>query len=158
MTDYSVNQDVFDMPSEDAFPFAGLLEKEELSYLGHLMERHCAKAGECLWREGDTDDRLGLIVRGRVKLLKEADNPKHPLVLGLFGPGALVIDLAFVEGLPRETSAYAVEDLEIFYLSRPQFARVLAERPMLGHRIFGETLVSFAEQLRHAYRRLAVFF
>lgn len=157
MTDYSVIKEVCDIPQEDLFPFAGLLEKEDLAYLGHLMERQFAKEGECLWREGDPDDRLGLVIRGRVKLVKEAETPKHPLVLGLFGPGALVVDFAFVEGLSRETTAYAVEDLEIVYLSRPQFETILTERPALGHRIFSETLISVAEQLRHAYRRLAVF-
>lgn len=159
MTDYSVANinKVDGGPAEENFPFAGLLEKEELRYLGSLMERHCAKRGECLWRQGDMDERLGLIVRGRVKILKETSTPNNPLIVGVFGPGALLIDLGFVEGSPRETSAYAVEDVQICYLSRSQLARVLAERPLLGHRILGEVLTSFGEQLRHAYRRLAAF-
>jgi len=102
MTDYSVaNLNKEDGgPAEKNFPFAGLLEKKELRYLGSLMERHCAKRGECLWRQGDMDERLGLIVRGRVKILKETSTPNNPLIVGVFGPGALLIDLGFVEGPP----------------------------------------------------------
>jgi len=59
-----------------------------------------AKSGECLWCHGDMDERQGLIVRGRV-------NPNNPLIVWLFGPGALLINLGFIEG-PLESSCAAL--------------------------------------------------
>lgn len=152
-----IDQSVEDR-EDDLFPFAGLLDREDLVYLGRLVEWQSTGAGECLWRAGDRDDRLAMVVQGRVKLLKETETEGRPLLVGLFGPGSLVMDFAVEEGLPRETSAYSVEPSEIVFLPRPQFEKVLSERPELGHRIFNEALISLGEQLRHAYRRLAVFF
>lgn len=104
------------------------------------------------------DGRLGLVVQGRVKLQKGTESFGNPIVVGLFGPGSLLVDFAVEEDLSRETSAYAVEPSEIVFLARPQFEKILAERPELVHRIFNEVLISLGEQLRHAYRRMAAFF
>jgi len=155
MTDYPVIESAL---SHIAFSFGGGLGKEDRRFLVHCMERHIVNAGECLWREGEANDRVGLLVRGRVKLVKEVEGTKHPLILGLLGAGAGVIDPAFLEGRARQTSAHVVEEVAIFYLSRRHFQRMLEERPTLGERILGAAAVSFAGQLRHAYRRLSVFY
>jgi CRP-like cAMP-binding protein len=134
------------------------LAENDLQYLGPMLEHHLAHAGECLWREGDLDGRWGLVIRGRVKVLKETENPDHRLVLGLFGPGSLVLDCSFEPGQAKETSAYAVDDVEILFMSKQHFEQVLAENPILGHRLYGMVMDAVAEQLRHAYRRLVAIF
>lgn len=151
------------MTTEHASDFLPLslsasLGKEDLHYLQPMLEWRSAVSGECLWREGDRDDRVGLVLSGRVKLLKETENPGHPLVVGLFGPGSLIMDFAFPDEGPLETSAYAAEDLDVVFLSRADFGKILQERPQLGQRMFHKALTSVTEQLRHAYRRLAVHF
>jgi CRP/FNR family transcriptional regulator len=155
MTDYSINSF---SETDSPFPFAALLEKEEIAYLGQLVEWHSAKAGDCLWREGDLSDRLGLVLRGKVKLLKESAFQGHPIVLGLFGAGSLIVDLSFAQGDPAEASAYAVDDVQLVFLSREQFDGILMDRPRLANSILNEVLCSIADQLRHTYRRLNAFF
>ncbi len=141
-----------------SFPFAALMEKEDLIYLGSLVERYSAKAGACLWREGDLNNRLGLVIRGQLRLTKEASFPGHSIVLGLFGAGALVVDLSFAQGRSAETSAYAVDELQMVFLARKQFEKILAERPQLGNILLTGILYSITDQLRHMYRRLNAFF
>ena len=140
------------------FPFSGTLDKEDLIYLEALVEWQNADAGECLWRVGDMNERLGMVAQGRVKLLKKMEMKGHPIVVGLFGPGSLLMDFAVEKGLPRETSAYSIEPSQIAFLSRLQLEKVLSERPALGHRLYATALASLSEQLKHAYKRLAVFF
>jgi CRP/FNR family transcriptional regulator, cyclic AMP receptor protein len=136
----------------------GPLAENELHILEPMLQRHSALPGESLWREGDLDGRWGLVLRGRVKLLKETENPDHRLVLGLFGPGSLILDCSFEPGQTKETSAYAVDDVEILILSKQHFEQVLIEHPNLGHRLHSLLLDAVAEQLRHAYRRLVAIF
>ena len=136
----------------------GLWEIEDFQYLESLVQRHAACSGECLWREGSRDNRMGLVLHGHVKLLKETENPGHPLILGIFGPGSLVIDFAFFNGALAETSAFAVDDLEIAYLSKRQFDEIQKEHPSLGNRVYSKALSSISDQLKHAYKRLEVFF
>lgn len=49
-----------------------------------ILERRVAN----VWVPRNMDDRPGLIVCGRVKILKEKSNPNNPLIVGLFGLGA----------------------------------------------------------------------
>ena len=135
------------------FPFAAWLDREELIALGRHVVWSRVGAGEFLWRQGDDDDRLALVVKGRVKLLR-ASATGRTVVLGLFAPGALVADLSFAGDRPRETSAFAAEDLRVVLLSRKRFDRLAAESPGLAGRILAEVLESTADQLRCAYRRL----
>ncbi len=137
---------------------SGLLKKEDFLYLDQIIEMNFFAAGECLWHEGDLESPMGLVFRGRVKLLKETENPHHPILLGLFGPGTLVFDPVFMEELPSETSACALENTWIICLPSQQLLKILTERPALGCSLFRKTLGSAGEQLRQAYRRLTVFF
>jgi len=57
-----------------------------------------------------------MVVRGRVKILKETEHPGHPVVLGVFGPGSLIFDSSLVPEHPRDTTAVAMEDVEFVYL------------------------------------------
>jgi CRP-like cAMP-binding protein len=142
----------------EPFPFAGWLDRDDLVALGRHVVWHSARNGETLWREGEADDRLALVVRGRVKLVKETAFPGRPAVLGLFGPGALVADLSFAAGLPREASGVAVGEVEAVFLSRTQFEFLASERPDLARSILTEVLRSVADHLRHLQGRLASIF
>lgn len=144
--------------TDEPFPFAGWLDREDLVHLGRYVAWRRVRAGELLWREGDRDDRLAVVVRGRLRLLRESALPGRPLVLGLFGPGALVADLSFAGGCARETSARAAEDLEVVFLSREDFDRLAAAHPALAARLLSEVLRAVADQMRCARRRLAPFF
>lgn len=140
------------------FPFAGLLDREELAFLGRYVIWREFTEGERLWNEGDRDDHLALIVRGRVKLVKETAMPGHALVLGLFGPGTLAGDVSFATGSPRRTSAEAIQDGTAVLLSREGYEQLLVERPLLANQVLGEVLRRVADQLEHANRRLAAIF
>lgn len=136
----------------------GSLALDDIHYLWPMMQRHSAQAGESLWREGEMDGCWGMLVRGRVKVVKETENLGHRVVLGLFGPGSLIFDSAFGQDHPRETSAVAMDEVEILYLPKQHFEKILTDRPILGHRLYRFVLSSVAEQLRHANSRLASIF
>lgn len=134
------------------------LPLDDIHYLGPMVQRHFARTGDCLWLEGKRDGRWGMIVRGQVKVLKETEYPGHPVVLGVFGPGSLIFDSSFEPGRPKDTTAVAMEDVEILYLPEQHFEKILSDRPGLGHRLYKFILFSMTEQLRHANRRLATIF
>jgi CRP/FNR family transcriptional regulator, cyclic AMP receptor protein len=139
-------------------PFTTWIGPEDLAVLHRFVSRRHVGKGEVLWREGGINDHLVLLLSGRVKLLKETAVQGRPIVLGLFGPGALLSDASFATGQCRFTSAAAVEDSQILSLSREDFESLAAEHPVLANRILSEALMSIADQLQHAYRRLAAIF
>ena len=153
MTDWSINYG----EANPAAILAGSLAQADREYLSGLLEWRSAQADECLWREGDVDDRLVMVASGRVRLLKSAGASGFQVVIGLFGTGTLVPDLAFAQSGRRETSAWAAEDVQLIFLSGKNLETILAERPQLGSRILKQALLSVAGQLRHTYRRLNAF-
>ena len=134
--------------------FEGTLALDDLHYLWPMVKKHFAQPDDYLWQEGEFGGHCGVIAKGQVKVVKETENPGHPLVLGVFGPGALIFDSSFLHEHPRSTSAIAMEEVEVLYLPRHAFEKTLAEHPALGHRLYRFILSSMAEQLRHANHRL----
>lgn len=139
-------------------PDTGAWEDSELRHLKFLGQWHLAKPGECLWREGSTDSRMGLVLRGQARMLKDAEFPEHPMVVGLFGPGSWMVDFTFFEGRSAETSAIAETELEIVFLSPLRFKELCRKSPAFGNRIYHQALASVSRQLSHSFKRLAVFF
>ena len=134
------------------------LPLDDIHYLWPMVQRHFVRTGDYLWLEGEPNGRWGMVARGQIKVLKETEYPGHPVVLGVFGPGSLIFDSSFDPGRSRDTTAVAMEDVEILYLSEQQFEKILTDRPGLGHRLYRFILSSMTEQLRHANRRLAAIF
>lgn len=145
-------------PESQEFPFAGLLEPEELAIISRHVYWHRVEKGGFLWTQGDMDGRVALVVHGRVKLAKEMTIPGRPLVLGLFGPGDIVGDLSFATGSPSATSAQALEPLTVVLMERESYDLIARENPALANRILDDLLRNMANQLQHAYERLTAVF
>jgi CRP/FNR family transcriptional regulator, cyclic AMP receptor protein len=92
--------------------------------------------GERLFSEGDTGDKLYIILAGKIKLTKAAPDGRENL-LSVHGPGEMFGELSLFDPIPRTSSATAVtgarlaglghEDLRIWLASRPEVAMHLLQ-------------------------------
>ncbi len=139
-------------------PFTAWIGAEDLAILCRYASQRRVGDGEFLWREGEINDDLVFLLSGRIKLLKDTAVRKHPIVLGLFGAGALISDASFAAGHARSTSAAVMENSQVLLLSRESFENLAAEHPFLANRILSEALLSSTDQLQHAHGRLAAIF
>ena len=95
---------------------------------------------EIIVTEGDPGDRLYIIMQGIVKIKKEI--PNHPdKVLAYLLPGNTFGELGILENKPRSATVQALTDVEVLYIERESFIRILHEHPsitielakLLGH-------------------------
>src|SRR6516162_7875065 len=77
-------------------------------------------AGQVLYRAGDSADGCYRVEDGLLKVTMVA-NSGTERILAFHGPGAIIGELAIIDGLPRSVSAVAVRDSALSFLSRAAF-------------------------------------
>jgi len=92
--------------------------------------------GDFLWREGDESDSLTLIIKGRVKIVREA--AAGDVILEIFGDGEPVGSIAVYNYMPYPASAIALEDVSIFALPRRDYFELLDRQPEFARGIIRE--------------------
>lgn len=108
------------------------LPREALARLRSFMDVQHAAAGTTLFAEGDVGDRVFIIRRGEVRILKNQDG--GTVELACRGPGEILGEMALIDESPRFASAVCRTDCEFFVLSREKFYDVLMAHPDIAKR------------------------
>lgn len=132
--------------------FSGLAD-EHLHALAAVARRRRLSAGETLFVAGETAKGLGVVVRGRVKVIVLSPASGREVVLTMEHPYAAVAELVALDGGTYPAGAEAAEDSELLWLEQQGFQQVLRARPeialhlmrMLGRRL--RRLVGLVEQI-----------
>jgi putative ABC transport system ATP-binding protein len=117
--------------------FKNLTPSEIANVADRMRKRHYA-AGEIIIRQGDVGEEFFLIARGTANVnmqkLDELGRELATLSVGqVFGEMALLADA------PRNATVHALEDMDVYYLSKKDFRGAL------------ELSVSFTDQVRQIY-------
>ncbi len=78
--------------------------------------------GDVLFRAGDAGDGCYRIRKGLVKVVVTSKHGEERIV-SLLGPGAIVGELAMIDGEPRAASVIAVADCSLLFVSRAKFQK-----------------------------------
>jgi CRP-like cAMP-binding protein len=146
-----------------------LVMKEELSFFPFMEEkdfldipcyfkRRLVKAGEVLFREGDSCDYLAYIITGKLEIKKATEFQGKEFVLGIYAKGSLVGELCFLDRSPRPYSAVALEECTLVELSKENFDAMVAEVPELGIKFLKGLLLAASIRLRKSFDRMAAIF
>lgn len=105
-------------------------DTEQLRLLAFGAPKRSLAAGEELYQQGTITDGGFVIVSGQVDLVVLMDDEK--VVLGSYGTGSLIGEMALITKTTRLTTAIARKDTQLIRLSRTIFLRVLEEFPDLA--------------------------
>jgi CRP-like cAMP-binding protein len=105
-----------------------------------------------VFHEGDRNDFVVVVVRGRLKILATTADGRES-VLGIRGPGSLVGELAAFDGGPRTASAIALDRLTARIVPGEEFRRFVGERPQAAL----ELIRVLMRRLREGDRRRVEF-
>ena len=108
--------------------------------------------GEVLCKEGEAGDACFLVVQGEVEVLKATHQGDE--LLAVLGRGALVGQMALVDGAERSATVRARGEVVTLRLTRDTFEALLREDNPLGLRVQEVTAVAGIRQLRMANRWL----
>ncbi|MGB7497455.1 MAG: Crp/Fnr family transcriptional regulator [Candidatus Acidiferrum sp.] len=113
--------------------FANLTEKE-MSALTTRVSRREFHRGELLFSEGDTCEGLFLVAAGKIRIFKLSSSGREQ-VLAVEGPGSSFAELPVFDGGNYPASASALEDAELFFISRKDFQNFCREHPEVGLKV-----------------------
>lgn len=140
----------------------GHLTDEQLGELAAQSREHRFGRNALLMHEGERGDALYVIAHGSVKVFVSDENGRE-LVLHQLGPGAVIGDVAVLDGEPRSASVMAIEDTTALAIGRDGLLACLGSSPefalniirSLTHRLRQATEGSRSLALDNVYRRLA---
>jgi len=128
---------------------------ETLAALEQSMEKRSYKAGDKIFKRGDTGDELFLIRKGAVRIMLPLSE-KQSHHLGTFGRGSFFGEMAFLDGDVRSADAVAFSDTELYLLSRKTFDTVAEEHKKLALHLMEGLASVLASRLRYTNAELRV--
>ena len=104
---------------------------EEIEKLASTRE---FKKGELLFLEGDEPEQLWFILDGEVKIFKEFASGKSA-ILGIFGPGSMVAEVAVIDGNPYPAGCQAVTAGIAATIKRDDALNIITTNPTVALRM-----------------------
>lgn len=138
------------------------LTDEQFALLSEQSREQCFAKNVMLMHEGEQGDSMYVVTSGEFKVFVSDDNGRE-LVLHQLGPGAVLGDMALLDGEPRSASVMALEESVVLVIGRQGLLDCIARSPdfalniirSLTQRLRVATEGSRSLALDNVYRRLA---
>ncbi len=106
---------------------------ERLRVYALMCGRRRFRRGEFLFRQGQPDDKGYILVSGKVQMVRQYEN--HSVIVHDLEPGAFFGGLALLADIRRLFGARAATDVEVIYIERETFRKILRQFPELTEKI-----------------------
>jgi len=121
----------------EEMPILSSLSQSDWEKVKHLfIEKHFGK-DEYIFFEGDPSSWIGVVLEGRVKMIKHSENGKD-VVLDLIAPGEMLGEMAAFNGEPYPATAQAMEPTVVAIIHQDDYLRLLKQYPALALRMIEE--------------------
>ena len=104
------------------------LSWQHIQTIAHYMGAYKIDNDAWVFHEGDNEPYMCLIVKGKIRILKEASDHTSKLV-SIIGPGQTFGEMSLVDGEVRSASAIAAADSLVLILSIESFERMQVDHP-----------------------------
>ena len=106
------------------------MSQEAVHRFNAMMRRTKRQRGEWVFVNGDRADSIYLLQEGRMKITALSEDG-HEVVHGILGPGEIFGDTSTILGIPRTTSAQALETSLLCEIRQNDFQTLLSMYPEL---------------------------
>jgi len=129
-------------------PLFQSLSADELDTLaGHAQSKSCP-AGAYVFRESQPRRAFGVLMKGRVQIVKGFNG--RPQVLHLLTEGESFGEGSLLDDYPHSTSGVVTEDAELVEIPRDAVARIAGENPQLYGKLVTAAAQVISSRLRYA--------
>ncbi|MBE0494186.1 MAG: cyclic nucleotide-binding domain-containing protein [Thiomicrospira sp.] len=104
------------------------LSDTECQALLDISKKISLKKEDVLFKEGEADDQLYLVVSGKIDVIKNLGAKDETIMVALT-PGSLAGELSFIDGEPHSMTLRSRKDSEVIILNRADFEGLIATHP-----------------------------
>ncbi len=133
---------------KDLSLFAGM-DDADMEAMARVLRRLVVHPGETLFRRGERARTMFAIVSGRVDIIDPTPDGRNVL-LATLGPGAVMGEVALLDGGIRAAAAIAQEPTTCVTLDADGLERLLNERPQAARKLMLTLADNLGNRLRQA--------
>lgn len=134
----------------------GRVSDKDISLIAQMAEERAFKKGEKIFKEGDKEGALYLVVSGGVILAKKYD-PKSLVTLTVVTAGDFFGEISFFDQMPQVVTAIVNEDCRLLSLDYASLRGLMVLYPRVAHEIYVAVLELQSQLLRESNARLKEF-
>jgi CRP/FNR family cyclic AMP-dependent transcriptional regulator len=131
-------------------PLFAALDDDVAAVIEAAMTTRSLVRGHVVFSEGDTGDRLFVVVDGKVKISRASSDGRENL-LAVLGPGEMFGELSLFDPGPRTATATTITETTLASLDHDDLRPVLLERPAVAVHL----LRALAQRLRRTNEAMA---
>src|SRR3712207_4297039 len=123
------------MQQFDVDSFFSLLNESEKKLVMARMHKESLSMGEYVFKEDDTGERLYVVEKGAVSLIKSIADDLAKTIL-IAPEGSIFGEFSFIDGRPRSASALVTVDAVLLSLDRNDFDALAKQFPAIGTKLY----------------------
>src|SRR3954465_1887921 len=135
------------MKQFDVESFFYLLGEEEKKLVMERMHKESLSMGEFVFREDDAGERLYVVEKGAVSLIKSIGNDLDKTVL-IAREGTIFGEFSFIDGSRRSASALVTVAAVLLSLARADFDALINQFPVIGTKLYNSLLLTVTRRIR----------
>jgi CRP-like cAMP-binding protein len=130
-------------------PIFAQIDPAKLKLMAFASERVTYKAGQTLFKQGETGDAAFIVLRGTADIL--IDTASGPLRVASLSENEIIGEIAILCGIPRTATVQAATELTTLKITGELFFRMIMDFPEMGveiMRVLAHRLEQTTAQLR----------
>ena len=136
-----------DMKQFDRDSFFCHLNEDEKKLVMERMHKESFPMGKYVFKDDDTGERLYVVEKGAVSLIKSIGNDLDKTVL-IAPEGSIFGEFSFIDGSTRSASALVAVDADLLSLNRKDFDALIKQFPAIGTKLYNNLLLTVTQRIR----------
>jgi len=129
------------------------LKDNALDLLGQLASEESHPSGSMVFRQGETGDKLYLILEGKVRISREVPGMGEE-ALAVLGPGQVFGEMALLDESPRSADAHVHQSCRLLTIAKDGFDDLLFIDKDLAYEVLWSTVRLLVRRLRETTAKL----
>lgn len=134
------------------------LSEQDAQLLATITQHRSLQPQECLYQEGEQDNNLYVIIRGKIAVGKEEG--ERWTDIATLKEGALAGEMSFVDGNPHTLTLKAINACEVLVLNREDFEKLVEQSPMTCYHVMRAIIRNghkLQKEMNHCFLEMSRF-
>jgi len=133
------------------------MDEIEIEETARIMVREEFRTGDAVFDEGDVGDKMYVIVKGAVDIIKGAGRGTPGQILVTLRAGDYFGEMSLIDDAPRSASVMATEDSLLFSMDKKDLSLLLDNAPSIAAKIYKFFVITLNQRLRETNDKIKTF-